>query len=162
MRPIVITEKHIIQLSPTTVASGAIAITTLCRGVAVVDKNVSLEVEVGSRVSAIYVELWVTTDDDAIQGSVVASIEKLVATTTGQTFSQSAALFNYANKKNIFVIHQGLINKQLGVAMPVFREWIKIPKSKQRMGLDDHIVLNVTGLTNGVSFCGTIIYKEQK
>ncbi len=150
-------EKHILELGPGTVASAAI----LVQNLAVVSAThaVSNEVREGSTIKAIYIELWVTSDD-AAQGNSQASFEKRPSGSPALTFAQSQALNSYPNKKNLFEVHRGLIASNVRNPTPFFSKWIAVPKGKQRMGLGDLLVLNLNGIANGVSFCGMALYKE--
>lgn len=149
--------KHYVQHSVFTVGLGAILQADIAIAVAAPAAN--NQVKEGSIVKAVYVELWITSDD-AASGSFSFSIEKRPAAAVGMTFAQSQALFTYPNKKNILYNSQGLNNPRAGVAMPVFKGWIAIPLGKQRMGLGDRIVYNVAGITNGLDGCGFETYKE--
>ncbi len=159
VKPVIHSTKHYVQISLGTVAAGAITSPTLVKSVAVVDKNISTEVEEGASIKAVFVELWVT-GDDVVKGSGIFSVEKFNGTGTTMTAANSADLNSYLNKKNLLQVHQGLVNPENGVAMPIFREWIKIPKSKQRFGLGDHLFLNIHGQSDGLDFCGFATYKE--
>lgn len=159
MRPVVNTEKHIVQHSLFAVASGAVTNIELVKADAA--PAGASEVRVGSRISAVYIEMWLT-GDDSVQGSCVVSVEK---TTGGQTVfmtaAQAASLHTYGNKKNIFHTQMGLLPPNTQYPMQVIKGWIKIPKSKQRFGLLDRLILNILGQSDGVTGCGITIYKEQ-
>jgi len=160
MAPI-ITEKHYAPQSPTTVDFGAIENRDVIISVAVVDKNASIEIEEGSVIKAVYLERWVQTDDENA-GSFTMTVEKVPAQAPDMTFSQSGALNTYPNKKNILYTTQGLLNP-IGISViPAIKDWILIPKGKQRFGLGDKLVVNTAGLTNGVVICGMSIFKEWK
>jgi len=160
MRPHVVTRKHYVQSSLFTVAAGAKTFLDVVDAVAVTAKNAPDEVEEGSIVSAIYFEYWLTTNDTS-SGSVICVIEKVPAGATPVTAAQIAALDTYANKKNVFKTFMGLTNPSGGVAMPAFRVWIKIPKSKQRFGLGDKITFTLFSQTGTLQGCGFCTYKEQ-
>ncbi len=159
MRPTINTEKHYQQSSLGAVASGAITNIEVLNAVAApVAVN---EVRQGAIVSAIYVEMWLTSDD-AGAGTAIVTLEKVPgAVTTFMTAANSAALGNYDNKKNIFHTQMGLVPGNTTYPMVTIKGWFKIPKGKQRMGLDDKIHLNLHGQSNGLSFCGFTTYKEQ-
>ncbi len=161
MRPVINTKKHLVQFSVFAVASGAITNLLLSRGVAVVGAG-NPDVLEGSKISAIYVEMWLTSDDTA-QGSVICTLEKVPgANSVLMTAAESAALNDYDNKKNIFHTQMGLLGPNAStIPIPVIKGWFKIPKSKQRQGLNDRLILNIHGQSNGVSGCGIVIYKEQ-
>lgn len=151
--------KHIIGQTVYNVGLGAINQIDVVHAVERTTANAAQEVTEGSIVKAIYVEHWVTSDD-AAAGSQVLSVEKIPSSGTPMTYAQSIALDSYPNKKNIFFTSQGLVAPNVSTPLPVIRQWVEIPKGKQRMGLGDKIVLNLSGITNGVSACGLFIYKE--
>lgn len=159
MRAPIQSVKHIVQSSIFTVAFGAI--TQVQPAIAVLPANVDLnsEVEEGSIIKAIYLEYWITSDD-AAQSTVTFSLEKINTTQTVQTFAQSQALGNYANKKNILYITQGITSTNVGTPTPFVRGWFKIPKGKQRFGLGDKIVVNISAVADGLNVCGVAIYKS--
>ncbi len=73
----------------------------------------------------------------------------------------AAALNAYDNKKNIIYTQIGLISDNLTYPMNVIKGWFKIPKGKQRMGLNDRWNLNIFAQSNGITGCGMFIFKEQ-
>lgn len=153
--------KHINQNTPTTVAAGAINNVLAIEAVTSLSANLSREVVEGAKVSAIYIEYWITSDD-AAQGSMVISVEKVPAGATPMTYAQSVALWSYPNKKNILYTAQGLTPPNVQSGLPFVRQWIKIPKGKQRFGLEDKLYINISGISNGAVFCGMSIYKEYR
>ncbi len=122
-------------------------------------RNVNTECAVGGVVKAVFVELWILGTDQTISSTVV-SLEKIPSDGNMQTFAQSIDLHNYPNKNNIFKMSQGLVGDNSANPTPFFREWIAIPKGKQRMSLGDKIQLNISAITDDVDFCGLTIYKE--
>ncbi len=147
------------QLSPTTVAFGAIRNQVICTAVDTEDSSVPAEVNVGAVVKAVYVELWLTADD-AQQSSATLSLEKVPRLTDLQIFGESQAVHDYFNKNNIFYITQGLIPPTLNSGIPFLRGWFKIPKGKQRMDKESAIILNISAISNGLQVCGVFIYKS--
>lgn len=117
------------------------------------------EVEVGAVVKAVYVEIWVTSDDTA-QSSLSASVEKVPRLTDLMTFAESQGVHDYFNKNNIFYITQGLVTPNIQSGVPFLRGWFKIPKGKQRMDKESAIVLNLSAITNGLTVCGVFIFKD--
>lgn len=122
--------------------------------------SASNEVREGCTISAVFVEMWVTSDDSA-QGSTVVSLEKRPSLSPQMTYAQSQALNSYSNKRNVFFTSQGLTPPNVQSGIPFIRQWFKIPKGKQRMGLGDLITLNISGITNGANYCGFFTFKEQ-
>ncbi len=161
MRPIVSTKKHLVQSSLFTIASGAIRNDTIIDAKADPAAATPREVTEGSRISAVYVEMWLTSDD-ATLGTTIVTLEKLPGGQTVKMTSGDAAALNvYGNKKNIFHTQMGLIPNNVSYPMPAVKGWFKIPKSKQRFGLDDRLILNILGQSNGVTGCGFFLFKEQ-
>ncbi len=157
MRPVINTEKHYVQSSLFAVASGALTQIVI----AFADSGTAAtSVRQGSVISAVYVEMWLTSDD-AAAGSVICTLEKSPGSGAVMTVAESAALFSYDNKKNVLHTQMGLLGPNVQVPIAVIKGWFKIPKSKRRFGLEDALVLNIHGQSNGVSGCGFFTYKEQ-
>ncbi len=158
MRPIIHSTKHYVQQSRSevnTVSTVVIDIALSVGAPTAVD-----EVDEGSGIRAVFVEMWIL--DTASDGSFVISLEKRPGGTSPMTFAKSNALGTYDNKRNLLYVTQGLSpNNGVGNPVPIIREWFKIPKGKQRMGLSEKLVLNITnnGL-NDLEFCGFFTYKE--
>ncbi len=159
VRPMVHSQKHLRQHSLFTLTAGAATVLTIINAVNVVDKNSSSEVEEGSTVKAVYFEMWMSTNDTA-SGSVIATVEKLPAGADDPNTTTLALLNDYPNKKNILHTFQGLNNPKAGVVIPMLKQWIKIPKGKQRFGLGDKLILSIFSQTGTYQACGLEIYKE--
>ncbi len=152
-------QKHVIQNSLFAIAGGALTTVTIVNAVNVVNKNLSSEVEQGSIIKAVYVEYWLT-GDDAVQGTAIVTLEKLSAAATTMTAAQSGALDSYPNKKNVLFTFMGLTPPNTQYPMVAVKGWIKIPRGKQRFGLDDKLLINFHGQSDGLQVCGFSIYKE--
>lgn len=157
--PPIVSRKHIVQNSIFTVVLGAIAqltpVVTVERTVA----NSNFEVAEGSIVKAVYCEFWIT-GDDTVASSFTITVEKVPGGAQTQSFAQSQALDAYPNKKNILYTTQGLAVPNTGSPVPILRQWIKIPKGKQRFGLGDVLRINFSAIHDGITVCGIVIYKE--
>ncbi len=158
MRPRVRTEKHYVQQSLGTVASGAITSVSIINAVAA--PSTAVQVNEGAIISAVYIEMWLTSDD-AAQGTAIVTVEKVIGSSAAMTTAESAALQGYDNKKNVFFTFMGLVSPNVQPAVPSVRGWFKIPKGKQRFGLGDQLRVNIHGQSNGANFCGFMTYKEQ-
>ncbi len=158
MRPIIQSTKHYVQHSLAVVASGAIAKKDLVKGQEMADVSSAVDVLNGATVKAIYLELWVHSDD-AASGTVIFTVEKTSVGATAMSTANAASLNGYHNKKNIFYTTMGLIPNNVTYPWAVFKGWIKIPKGKQRIALDDTISWNLFAQSNGLSFCGFATYK---
>ncbi len=158
MRPVIHSQKHYVQISRsevTTVATVGIDLVLAKASPTQVD-----EVKEGAIVKAIYIELWST--DAGNDGSEVVVLAKTKVTSANPTFAEMNALGTFPEKKDILFVHQGLTsNDGVGNPMVVMRGWYKIPKSKQRFGLGDELVLNIANNSlNDLEFCGFATYKE--
>ncbi len=160
MKPIIHSTKHYVQQSRSQVATVALAGISIIHSVEGTVANAVDEIVEGATVKAVFVEMWLL--DSANDGSFVVSLERIDALASAMNFTQSNALGTYKNKKNILYVTQGLSpNNGVGNPVPIIRQWFKIPKGKQRFGLDDKLKLNITnnGLNN-LEFCGFFTYKE--
>ncbi len=160
VRPMVHSTKHYVQNSLATIVAGAQLTLVPVESVTVANKNALHEVEEGSSVKAIYFEQWIRSSEVS-PGSFVAVLAKVPSGAGVFTTAEMAALGTADNKKNILWTSQGLVNDQDADALGMMRGWYKIPKSKQRMGLGDRIVLNIfaQGAIDLV-ICGFTTYKE--
>ena len=160
MRPPIHSVKHYVQTSLTSIMAGAVDVTNVIRAEAPDDVDQVFEVIEGAIVKAVYVELWIRTNDTS-PGTFVCVVEKRPGIQPGEiSAADMAALGTYENKKNILFTSQGLTNDQDSLATPIYRGWIKIPKSKQRFGLKDRLVINVFAQALEQVICGMNIYKE--
>ncbi len=160
MRPTIHTEKHMVQSSLFAVASGALTNVIIASASQDPTKTAANAIREGSTVSAVYVEMWLTSDDTAA-GTAIVTLERVPGGVTAMTAAESAALDSYNNKKNIFHTFMGLLGPNTQVPMASIKGWIKIPKGKQRFGISDRLILNVHGQSNGLAACGFFVYKEQ-
>ncbi len=162
MRPIIHTRKHIPQFSLFAVASGAITNLEIIEALAAPVVTAASNVIEGAKITAVYVEMWLSSDD-AASGSVIVTLEKVPGLGAGPVMNaaDAADLTAYDNKKNIFFTQMGLLPSNVQYPMAVIKGWIKIPKGKQRFGLDDRLLLNIFGQSNGVAGCGFALFKEQ-
>ncbi len=158
MRPTINSSKHVVQFSLFAVASGAITNLAIATAIAVPTAAVA-DVRIGATIKAVYVEMWLTSDDVAA-GTTIVTLEKIQSGTAGMTAASSGALNAYSNKKNIFYTCMGLLPPNIQYPFNCVKGWIKIPKGKQRFGVGDRLALNVHGQSNGVAGCGLAIYKE--
>ncbi len=115
------------------------------------------DVRVGAIVKAVYVELWADSDTASITG--VFTIQKQPSDVQSPTFTEMQNLSTYPNKKNILITHQGLMPSS-GNIIPIFREWILIPKGKQRFGLGDRIQVTIAAVGATIKVCGFCLFKE--
>jgi len=152
--------KHYVQHSITSITAGAIETNILVHAVAVANKDSPSEVEEGASIKACFVESWLRSSE-ASPGSFIAVLYKQPGTGVAFTGAQMAAMNSSENKKNVLWLGQGLVNDQDADALGMLRGWYKIPKSKQRFGLGDQLVLAIfaQGAIDLVH-CGFATYKE--
>ncbi len=162
MRPIIHTKKHYVQESFFTILSGAIRNDIVVNAIAEPDVTKAEDVIEGAIISAVYFEMWLTSDDGTL-GTTIVTVEKLPGLGAGPLMASgdAAALQFYDNKKNVFYTQMGLVGSNAQYPSNVIKGWVKIPKSKQRFGLEDRLVLNILAQSNGLTGCGFALYKEQ-
>ncbi len=160
MRAPIHSTKHYVQVSLTSVTTGAVVSTDLVEAQDIGDKTAVDDVEEGALVKAIYIELWLIGATNNQFFTII--LAKFPSDTNVATIAEMAALGNWNNKKNILYTTQGLApNDGVGQPINVIRQWFKIPKGKQRMGLGDHIRLQVASRGDGtIDMCGFATYKE--
>ncbi len=154
------TEKHVTQHSLFSVGSGALTTLTIASALQDHDPAVANNVREGCTISAVYCEIWLSSDD-AASGTAICTLERRPGGVNAMIAAESAALNSYDNKKNVLYTFQGLLPSNVQFPMPSIKGWIKIPKGKQRFGIGDKLVFNIHGQSNGVAGCGFFIYKEQ-
>ncbi len=159
--------KHYVHTSQGIIAAGTVGNIVLVDTVSVSAAGAaSTDVEEGAIVKAVFIEWWILNDavgDATTQFTI--SIEKLPTGNPLMTFTQSQNLGAYTNKKNVLYVTQGLINSPTSAgAVPIFRAWVLIPKGKQRFGLGDRIVTNISNIagSTGLTRCGISTFKEYK
>ncbi len=160
MKPVIHSQKHYVQQTRSEVATVSTVGLDIIRAVQSTVANAVDEVVEGAEIRAVFVEMWIL--DTSADGSFVITLEKQQASIGTATFAQMNSLGTYPNKKNILYTTQGLSpNNGVGNPVPIIRQWFKIPKGKQRFGLKDALLLNITnnGL-NDLEFCGFFLYKE--
>jgi len=153
-------QKHYVQFGINQVATGVAETIVLISAQESTVANLANEVIEGSIVKAIYIELWLQNQSNL--GESIVTVSKEQQGSPGPTFAQHASLFTYVNKKNILFTHQGLTAND-GISGPVWilRNWIKIPKGKQRFGLGDRLNLVISNVSsNNLNRCGFSIFKE--
>ncbi len=160
----IVSIKHFVARALTSTGAGAMSNLSLVVSVAQTAVVNTRDVVEGSIVKAVWIELWIiSTDGTGLISQFVITLEKLPAQATAMTAAQALNLMAYPNKKNILYTTQGMIGSEVdGQPVPIIRQWFKIPKGKQRMGLGDRINLNFTTVGQAVSSCGMFIFKEYK
>ncbi len=159
VKPMVHSTKHYVQPGLRTVVAGAAEAHIICQAVAAADLTGNFEVLEGDSVKAIYVESWIRAGSTS-PGSYIMAVYKVPSTGSTATVAQMAALFDWAGKKNVIFTSQALTNDQDADAIPIIKGWLKIPKSKQRMGLGDRWIMSTSAVGVDAIVCGFETYKE--
>ena len=155
--------KHYVQQTQTAATAGSTATLIIAQGKNSADVSNANPQDVveGSVIKAVFVEYWMLSNEMADAHSAFQfAIIKLTGADIGPSFAEINALHGYENKKNVFLFSQGLIAGDKANPVPVVRQWIKIPKGKQRIGLRDRLAITFGGLTGDVIICGFSTYKE--
>ncbi len=156
------TIKHFVQNTSGTIANGAIETIPIVVAVATGSITDKEDVTEGAIIKAVYIERWLAGDSttDATSSQFILTVEKKRTTETDMTNAQSLNLAAYPNKKNILYTTQGIVsNEAVAAAVPVIRQYFLIPKGKQRFGLGDQLVVNISAIIT-LRRCGFATYKE--
>ncbi len=162
MRAPINSVKHYVQFSKTDIASGASGNLTLALAVVntALPVNTS-DVKEGSLIKNMYIELWLQgRGSSSEETQFTLCLYKQQGATNAMTFTDLANIMAYDNKKNIMYTSQGVIGGADTQAVPVLRQWIKVPKGKQRMGVGDIWKISVSTLGQVMVRCGFSTYKE--
>ena len=118
-----------------------------------------VEIDAGTIIKAVYVELWISSQANNV-GQMNAIVSKATQN-AGISFANMQNLHSAPFKRNIFYTTQGLTPDSNANPTPFIRQWIKIPKGKQRFGVGDTLVLTVGNLnpTTDIDMCGFMLYK---
>ncbi len=160
VRPTVNSQKHYVQWTITPVSVGTTVGKNIALGTVIANINLGTEVREGAIVKAVYLELWAVGQSDTASGNVLINFYKKPGAGTSMTHAEAIDLDSYDNKKNVLYHTQGLVNIGLANAIPFVRGWMKIPKGKQRMGLNDALAITVSTEAEATNFCGFATYKE--
>ncbi len=143
------------------VATGVLNARTFVHAVVAPATGNAEDVKEGSLVKAIFVEMWILSGGNTGTSSqFTLAIEKRPGNTPAMTAAQLVNLGAYNNKKNVLYMTQGVISGKDTNSIVVIRNWLKIPKGKQRFGLDDRIVVNFTPTGSTTQICGFVTFKE--
>lgn len=162
MKAPIVSRKHIVQHTQFVVVSASVTTFDDIHAVAIQDVNTPQEVVEGSVVKAIYVEIWLNGNTGVEPaGSITMIVEKSQSANIEPSFTNMTTLDAYENKKNILYTTQGIVASNTGNPTPFLRQWIKIPKSKQRFGLQDKLRIVIAAIgSEDISGCGLSIYKS--
>jgi len=162
LRPIVHSKKHIFQMSQFTIAQAAVD-TQIIVSAAEAPSTTPNGVIEGANVKAVYIEYWLGNASATVIGSYTTVLQKNPGGNSPLGAANVAALHDWDNKKNILFTSQALTPPTDGGLINVLKQWIKIPKGKQRFGLGDRLDLvtrNNNSTAVDVNGCGLAIFKE--
>ncbi len=159
VRPMVHSTKHYVQPGLRSIVAGVTEGHVIAEAMAINAVTDADEVAEGTSIKAIYVESWIRASG-ASPGAYIVAIAKVPGTGTTFGTTQMAALFDAENKKNILFTSQALVNDNDADAIAIVRGWLKVPKSKQRMGLGDRWVMTTNAVGVDMTICGFETYKE--
>ncbi len=160
MRPVIHSRKHYVQNSLATIVGSAKLDLVLAEAIVQGATSGVQTVTEGALVKAVYIEEWLRTGETAT-GSYIVCLFKNPGGSNVFSTTELAAMGTAENKKNVLFFSQALVNDQDADAIPVMRGWYKIPKSKQRFGLGDRLVLQIFAQgAIDLHICGFATYKE--
>ncbi len=155
--------KHYVQMENSDIASGAKRTQNLVAAVGQASVAATQDVVEGSIIKAVYIEFWIHSEAVAgTENKFQLAIDKEPAGVAAMTFAQMNNMMAYPNKKNVLYFSQGVLGDLTTQSVPVFRDWLKIPKGKQRFGLGDELVLTVSATGAVFASCGFAVFKEYK
>jgi len=159
MRPVIQSQKHIVQITFTTSLEGTAVPLKFIEARNSGSTLNAADVVTGSIVKAIYIELWMLANSQQ-PSTVTVILEKLPGGLEPATASDFTSLHQYDNKKNILYTTQGLVGDANTNPVPFLRGWFKIPRGKQRFGLGDTLQLSFKSITEDTNVCGLAIFKS--
>ncbi len=155
--------KHYVHFSNANIASGAAGTLNVVTAAVAPASTNAQDVEEGSIVKAFYLEIWVYgLGASGTDTQFFLSVEKVPSGAASMTFAQTSNLGAYPNKKNVLFVSQGVIGGIDTNSVAVVRNWILIPKGKQRMGLGDSIEITLATVGAPMQRCGFSTYKEYR
>ncbi len=157
------TVKHYVHFTNAILASGGIDGLEIVNAVVAPATSNAEDVREGAIIKAVYIEMWLTNDGGTgTDNQFNVALEKIPTSGIAMTYAQSVNLGAYPNKKNVLFTSQGVQGASVdGIdGIPVLRSWILIPKGKQRFGLGDRLVLNISSTGFSLRRCGMSTYKE--
>ncbi len=154
--------KHYVQVTNSALTSGSISVTSLVDGVVRgFDRTATNMVDEGAVIKAIFIEWWLNGSGAS---DATTQFNFIVIKTEGQGTNPTAAellnLQSFDNKKNVLFSSQGVLAGAGSQSIPVVRQWFRIPKGKQRFGLNDRIQVALTTTGQTLQHCGFATYKE--
>ncbi len=161
MKPIIKSTKHYVQHTQFTVASATVTGQTDVNARQLLSVNTADDVIEGSSVKAVFVERWLLGAIAANHTTFVIICEKATGGQPAITFAQMVALDTYPNKKQVLWASQGVLGDNATNPVPIIRDWVRIPKGKQRFGLNDQFRVSIAAIgADDLLGCGLSVYKS--
>jgi len=160
--PINSVKHYVAQTNFSQTAGGASPIIVADSVVAPAAAN-TFDVREGSVIKAVHFEYWLMNDGASGQETqFVLIVYKAPSAVAFATFTNMLNLQAWDNKKNILYSTQGILSPQADGSntVPILRDWILIPKGKQRMGRGDRIIVSIASVETNLRICGLSTYKE--
>ncbi len=157
--------KHYVHRTNIAVTSGSASAHVVLDAVNAPATSTSAQVIEGAIVKAIHLEYWILSDGVTSSINQFALIvEKVPTGSASATAAQMLNLGAYDNKKNILFTTQGIVGAGIDgqASVPLLRQWMLIPKGKQRMGLGDRMVISIAPVGFTMNWCGISTYKEYR
>ncbi len=155
--------KHYVARTNVGIAAGAGLSVDVADAVVAPAAANAFDVRQGAVLKAVHLEYWIwNSSTTGVDTQFVLIVEKVPSGAGAATVSEMLNLGAYNNKKNVLFTTQGVLGAGIdgSPALPLIRDWVLIPKGKQRMGLGDKIVVGVTTVGGGLQLCGMALYKE--
>ncbi len=153
--------KHYVPLTNIQIGSGAINNHKIIEAVVAPAQTATNNVHEGASIKAVYVEIWLSSNEaSGAESTFILTVEKKRASEADMTNANALNLQSYLNKKNILYTTQGILNSNtVQGSVPIIRQFIAIPKGKQRFGLGDEFFVNIAAV-GLLQTCGIAIFKE--
>ncbi len=119
------------------------------------------QVERGSAIKAIWLELWIWATEEIAVG-VTTGIDAYIIKNPGTNFTNPipGTVGSSNEKKFVFKSWKGLIGpKTQGFPAYFWKGWIKVPKGMQRQGANDRFDFVFQSTGTNVLVCHNFIYK---
>ncbi len=157
--------KHFVPRTNTSQAIGSVVNLVIADAVSAPASTNTFDVIEGAIIKAVRCEMWIAQGlASGTLTQAVVIVEKVPANQNGATVTNLLNLQAYDNKKNILYTFQGMIGSVESGNQPIpsIREWVLIPKGKQRFGRGDRLIMSITTVSQIMNTCGMFIYKEYR
>ncbi len=157
--------KHFVPRTNLTVTSGSGSSLDIVEGVVAPATSAVSDVIQGAVVKAVHLEFWLWgAGTTGLDTQFTFIVEKVPSGAGAATAAEMLSLGSYDNKKNVLFTTQGVLGAGVdgNQAVPIIRDWLLIPKGKQRIGLSDKITVGFTPTGTSMQFCGMAIFKEYR